>query len=143
MARVKPGQAARVVFRSEPGEDYRGRVVRIGRETDPETREFLVDVQPKNLPEQWSVGQRAEVYIETARKSQATLAPSSFLVKRGDKMGMYVATDGHAKWRPLTLGLHGRETVEAIRDLSPGEIVVMPTNLKAGPLADGRSVRLP
>lgn len=51
-ARVKAGQPARVVFRSEPEVDYRGTVVRIGRETDPETREFLVDVQPAKLPEQ-------------------------------------------------------------------------------------------
>ena len=76
---MKPGQPVRVVFRSEPNVDYRGTVVRIGRETDPETREFLVDVQPTNLPEQWSVGQRAEVYIETLRKSQAVLSLLSSL----------------------------------------------------------------
>ena len=90
-ARIKPGQSARIVFRSEPTVEYRGTVVRIGRETDPETREFLVDVQPQKLPKQWSVGQRAEVYIETARKSQATLVPSSFLVKRGEQTGVFVA----------------------------------------------------
>lgn len=143
MASVKAGQPARVVFRSEPGVDYRGTVVRIGRETDPETREFLVDVKPKDLPEQWSVGQRAEVYIETARKNQATLMPSSFLVRRGDKTGVFVAANGHAQWRPLSLGLYGRETVEITRGLVPGEIIVTPADLKAGPLADGRSVRLP
>ena len=142
-ARLKPGQQARVVFRSEPTVEYRGTVVRIGRETDPETREFLVDVQPEKLPEQWSVGQRAEVYIETQRKSQATLVPSSFLVKRGEQTGVFAAVGGLAQWRPLTLGLEGRETVEVQSGLTPGEIVVAPADPKAGVLADGRSVRLP
>jgi HlyD family secretion protein len=141
-AMVKPGQPARVVFRSEPSVDYRGTVVRIGRETDPETREFLVDVQPEKLPEQWSIGQRAEVYIETERKSDATLVPSQFLVKRGGETGLFVAADGHAEWRAITLGLNGRGTVEVIGGLAPGEIVVAPTDPKAG-LKDGRRVIVP
>jgi multidrug efflux pump subunit AcrA (membrane-fusion protein) len=142
-ARVKPGQPARVVFRSEPSVDYRGTVVRIGRETDPETREFLVDVQPAKLPEQWSVGQRAEVYIETIGKSNATLIPSHLLVKRGGETGVFIAVQGHAEWRAVTLGLQGRETVEIIDGLAPGEIVVAPADPKAGQLTDGRRVILP
>jgi HlyD family secretion protein len=142
-AKIKPGQPARVVFRSEPTVDYRGTVVRIGRETDPETREFLVDVQPEKLPEQWSVGQRAEVYIETERKSQATVVPSTFLVKRGGQTGVFVAVRGRAEWRALKLGLQGRETVEVLDGLTPGEIVVAPSDYSAGSLSDGKSVRVP
>jgi HlyD family secretion protein len=142
-ARVKAGQPARVVFRSEPTVDYRGTVVRIGRETDPETREFLVDVQPEKLPEQWSIGQRAEVYIETIRKSQATLLPSRFLIKRDGEPGVFVAVQGRAQWRMLRLGIQGRENVEVFEGLTPGEIVVLPANSEAGPLTDGRRVRLP
>jgi HlyD family secretion protein len=143
MASVKPGQPARVVFRSEPSVDFRGSVVRIGRETDPETREFVVDVQPAKLPEQWSVGQRAEVFIETACKSQATLLPSRFLVKRDGKPGVFVAVQGRAEWRTLQLGVEGREAVEVIEGLTPGEIVVTPADPKAASLTDGRGVRLP
>jgi HlyD family secretion protein len=142
-ARIKPGQPARIVFRTEPTVEYRGTVVRIGRETDPETREFLVDVQPEKLPEQWSIGQRAEVYIETRRKSDATLVLSSLLVRRGDDTGVFVAIGGQAEWRPLRIGLLGRETVEVLEGLTPGEIVVAPADPQAGQLADGRRVRLP
>jgi len=142
-ARVKPGQPARVVFRSEPSMDYRGAVVRIGRETDPETREFLVDVQPAKLPEQWSVGQRAEVYIQIAAKSQATLLPSRFLVKRDGEPGVFVAVQGRAQWRTLQLGVEGRESVEVLEGVTPGEIVVMPTDLKTGQLTDGQKVTPP
>jgi hypothetical protein len=69
MARLEPGQPARVIFRSEPDRSYPGRVVRLGRETDRETREFVVDVQPEVLPKNWAIGQRAEVYIEAASRT--------------------------------------------------------------------------
>ena len=59
MAVVRPKQPARVVFRARPAESLAGTVVRRSRETDRETREFLVDVAPTKLPADWSVGQRA------------------------------------------------------------------------------------
>lgn len=64
ISKVAPGQKARIVFRSESGKDYPGVVSRIGRETDRETREFLVDVRVNELPKNWTIGQRAEIFIE-------------------------------------------------------------------------------
>ncbi|MCB1208410.1 MAG: HlyD family efflux transporter periplasmic adaptor subunit [Verrucomicrobiales bacterium] len=61
---VNVGQKARIVFRSESGKSYPGVVARIGRETDRETREFLVDVRVNELPKNWTIGQRAEVFIQ-------------------------------------------------------------------------------
>lgn len=65
MPRLAKGQKARVIFRSEPQKNYPGVVSRLGREMDRETREFLVDVRVEQLPVNWAVGQRAEVYIQT------------------------------------------------------------------------------
>ena len=65
MAKLAPGQKARVIFRSEPEKSYPGIVSRLGREMDRETREFLVDVRVNELPKNWTIGQRAEVYIQT------------------------------------------------------------------------------
>jgi RND family efflux transporter MFP subunit len=143
MTELKPGQPARVVFRSASSVSYKGSVVRLGRETDRETREFLVDVRLDRLPEQWSIGQRAEAYIEKARKTRATLLPARFLIKRGGQAGVFVAVDGRAQWRTLKLGIEGRENVEVTGGLQPGEIVVLPADPKAGPLKDERRVRLP
>ena len=41
---LKPDQTARVIFRSEPSRPFPGKVVRLGKEADRETREFIVDV---------------------------------------------------------------------------------------------------
>lgn len=64
MPRLAKGQKARVVFRSEPQKNYPGVVSGLGREMDRETREFIVDVRVEQLPVNWAVGQRAEVYIQ-------------------------------------------------------------------------------
>jgi len=141
MSRLQPGQPARVVFRSQPERSYAGRVVRLGRETDRETRESRVDVAPQELPANWSVGQRAEVYIETLRKRAAAAVPLNFLVWREAQAGAFVAENGRATWRSLTLGLRGREMVEVLEGLTPGEVVLAPAGPRGRQLIEGQRVR--
>jgi HlyD family secretion protein len=143
MAGLATGQSARVVFRSEPGKNYSGEVARLGRETDRETREFLVDVRVKELPKLWTVGQRAEVFIETARKPEAWVIPQRFLRWREGQAGVFVNNHGKAKWRAVTLGLRGRETVEIAQGLAAGESVVAPYDVKQPPLTDGQRIGKP
>jgi HlyD family secretion protein len=140
MAHLQAGQPAEVVFRSEPERFYEGEVVRLGRESDRETREFLVDVLPKKLPRHWSVGQRAEVYIETARKNDVLLMPTRYLMGKVDEPGAFVLVEGKARWRKLALGLRGQQAVEVAAGLQAGEMVVAPLDPKASPLTDGRKV---
>ncbi len=137
------GQPARVVFRSEPDRAYDGRVVRVGREADRESRELLVDVEVSRLPANWAVGQRAEVYLRTARLERVVRLPSRLLMRLpGELEGTYVAADGRARWRQLAVGARGRDTLEIARGLEPGEVVVTP-RAAAGVLTDGQRVVLP
>ena len=124
MPGLATGQTARVVFRSEPAKHYPGTVARLGRETDRETREFLVDVRVTELPKNWTVGQRAEVFVETGRKSEALVIPQGFVQWRAGQPGVFVNDHGQAKWRTVTLGLRGREMVEITQGLSAGEQLV-------------------
>jgi HlyD family secretion protein len=135
------GQKARVVFRSEAAKSYHGEVARLGRETDPETREFLVDVRVDELPANWTIGQRAEVFIETGRKSNALVMPQHFVQWQQGKSGVWVANQGKARWREVTLGLRGHEGVEVTDNLSPGDRVVTPVNQQP-PLKPGQRVKL-
>jgi len=142
MARLRPEQPARVVFRSEPDRSFSGRVVRLGREADRETREFVVDVRVLELPTNWAVGQRAEVYIETGRKDSVPRLPARFLAWRDDAPGVFVAEGGRAVWRPIRIGLRNAEFVEAAEGLQEGETVV--TARKPGTaLADGWRIWTP
>ena len=82
------------LFRSEPDHAYRGEVARLGRQADRETREFTVDVRVLELPKNWAVGQRAEVYIETARKTDVTVLPAEYILWRDEKPGVLVRQRG-------------------------------------------------
>ncbi len=142
MARLKVGQPARVVFRSEPLRRYEGQVARLGRETDRETREFVVDVRVLSLPENWAVGQRAEVYVETDRKNAVPIVPAKFIVRRDERTGVYCLDGGRAVWRAVKLGVHGRDAIQVTHGLSPGDIVLSAAR-PDGPPLDGRRVEMP
>ncbi len=139
-AALQTGQAARVVFRSDV-RDYAGGVVRLGRETDRETREFVVDVRVDELPPNWTIGQRAEVYIETGRTADAVRVPPGFVAWRGRAPGVFVEEGGTARWRTVGLGRPGRRHIEVTQGLESGERVVRPADGTPKPLKDGQRVR--
>ncbi len=139
MARLATGQVARVLFRSEPAREYPGTVARLGREADRETREFLVDVRVTELPANWAVGQRAEVFIQTGRKSGTLVLPPAFIEWREGRPGVLVNRRGKAEWRAVTLGDRGRGLIEVTHGLSAGEQVLRNRDPRQ-PLAPGRRV---
>ena len=142
MAPLRTNQPARVVFRSEPGRTYVGSVARLGRQTDPETREFVVDVRLRELPANWTIGQRAEVYIETGCAANAVVLPAEFLLWRDGQPGVLVNDRGRACWRAVKLGLRGGAAIEVTSGLAAGEEVVAP-GAGANALAlEGRRVRI-
>jgi HlyD family secretion protein len=134
------GQPARIVFRSLPARNFAGEVARLGRETDRETREFLVDVRVKELPPNWTLGQRAEVFIETGRRPDALAVPQRFLQWRDGRPGVFVLAGGKAAWRDVALGLRGRELVEITQGLADGEKVVAPADPRQPALKPGQRV---
>lgn len=141
MAGLSTGQKGRVVFRSEPTKGYAGEVARLGREADRETREFIVDVRVTELPANWAVGQRGEVFIATRSKTDALLIPKPFLVWRDGKPGVFVAASGKARWKPVRLGLAGEENVEVLDGLKEGERVVRLGEGARGALKDGQRIK--
>ena len=141
MTGLKAGQPARVVFRSEPAKNYAGEVARLGREADRETREFVVDVRVKELPDNLTIGQRAEVFIETGHKSGVLLLPPQFIRWREGKTGVFVNDRGQARWRDVTLGLRGLQNVEVTQGLSAGEQIVRPVEGQKQPLTDGQRIK--
>jgi HlyD family secretion protein len=139
MSRIAVGQPARVAFRSEATKTFRGEVARLGRETDRETREFTVDIRVLELPANWAVGQRAEVYIETARSDKANIIPARAVTWREGMAGVFVQRDQTAQWRPVKLGLSNREHVEVLEGVSAGEQILLPPEAAATSI-DGRRV---
>ncbi len=143
MAALAPDQPARVVVRSEPDHPYPGHVVRLGRETDPETREFIVDVAIERLPKQWAIGQRAEVYIETDRIEDVLMVPLTFVAVVEGQRGALVHRDGRAVWTPCEFGMRGRETIELREGIDAGDVLVrLADPAPRVELSDGRRIRI-
>jgi len=134
-------QPARIVFRSSPDKSYKGTVARISPLADRETREFLVDVLIKELPRTWAVGQRAEVYIQTASKDNALLVPSNAVVWQKGKPGLFLNNGGHAKWMNVEIGLQGKESVEIRNGLKAGDVVIWQRDAKKA-ITENRAVRI-
>lgn len=143
MATLSPRQLARVVFRSEPPKWYAGTVARLSPQTDRETREFLVDVNVTELPPVWSIGQRAEVYIQTAKREGVAVVPQRMIIWHEEQAGVFVNDNGRARWREVKLGLRGRDLVEITDGLAVSETVVAPRDAKSGALRDGQALQLP
>lgn len=141
LARLAPGQPARVLFRSEPDIAYAGVVARIGREVDRETRELVVDVRVRELPANWAVGQRAEVYIRTDHREKVTVLPTALVLVRDGEAGVMKVEEGRARWQPVDIGLRGREVVEVLSGLAVGDVVANPAAVRSGVLRDGRRIR--
>ena len=123
---LKVGQVATIVFRSDPKTKLSGKVARISPQADSETREVRVDVAVDHLPQSWAVGQRAEVYIETARKENTTVIPQRVIVWQQGQPGVFVIDNGKAYWLKIVLGIEGKEKVEVDDGLQLGQVVLIP-----------------
>ena len=86
-----------------------------------------MDVRVRELPPNWTIGQRAEVFIETGRNAGALAVPQRFVQWQHGKPGVWIAHHGKATWREVTLGLRGRETVDVVQGLTAGQKVVAPS----------------
>jgi len=139
LGNLKAGQQAKIIFRSAPGVELPGKVARISPQADSETREVLVDIAIDRMPDIWAVGQRAEVYIETARKEDTTVILQRVIVWRQQQPGIYVIEKGKTYWRKIAIGLEGKDKVEVTEGLQPGQVVLIPGSSLP---RDGRAVKV-
>jgi HlyD family secretion protein len=138
---LQTGQKATLIFRSDGTNEVAGQVVRLGRETDRETREFLVDIAPRRLSSNWTVGQRADVFVHTATIPDALSIPERFVHWQDGRTGVFVLVGGRAEWRPVTLGVRGRDRVQIQNGVSGGDRVLVAGSGKT--LRNGQRVALP
>jgi HlyD family secretion protein len=117
-----------------------GHVARLGTEVDRVTEEREVDVTLDRLPDDRFLGQRADVFIETARKRDALRVPSAALVVQEGKTGVFASLDGRARWRPVKLGLRGRKLAEVVGGVSEQDVLVVNPLAGKTPIADGARV---
>jgi len=139
---LKVGLPAFIALRSDVEQTLRGKVARISHEVDRETRELLVDVSFDEVPEKLVFGQRVDLRIELARRTDVVRVPTRVVIQRDGQEGAFVADGGRAEFRALDFGKRGRELIEVTGGLSLDDVVLDPSIAKNKLLKDGQRIRL-
>ncbi|WP_418137819.1 efflux RND transporter periplasmic adaptor subunit [Agrobacterium sp. El2ro-1b] len=124
IASLSQGQDVKITFNSQGELPIDGKVLRIGREVDTETREFTVDITPQRLPSNWAIGQRGIAVIALEGRSDVISVPASAIVRNDGHPGVWTAAGGRASWRPVALGSIGGNLVEVRSGLNKGDVVM-------------------
>ena len=102
---IRVGEPAEIVLRSRPAQRYRGQVARIEPESDRVNEERRIEISFDRLPDNFNLGEQAEVYVTTVRLPQALLVPETVIEGLGKNSGtVWTVEDGHLQRHEVTLG---------------------------------------
>lgn len=137
---IKVGEAADIVLRSLPNQRFKGKVARIEPESDRVNEERRIEIAYDALPENFHLGEQAEVQITTVTLPQALLVPEAAIVGLGKNRGtVWTVEDGHLQQREVALGhrlLDGRyEIIGGMPDKAQ-VVAPLPSGLRAGRAAN-------
>lgn len=138
-AGLTAGQPASIVLRSRPGETFAGKVARIEQLSDAVTEERIAMVAFDTLPAGLTLNEMAEVTVHLPVRSGVLTVPPAALVRHDGNAGVFVATDGRARFRPIKVGMRAETGIEVLDGLGGGEAVIAQ---RARPVADGDRVRV-
>ena len=138
---IKVGEPAEIVLRSYPNQRLQGRVARIEPESDRVNEERRVEVAFDQIPENFNLGEQAEVYITTAHLAQALLVPEAAIIGLSKDHGtVWTVEDGRLQQRSVTLGHRLLDGRDEITDGVPDKALVV-TQLRSG-LRAGRAATI-
>jgi len=138
---IRVGQSATVTLRSNPARPFSARVARIDIESDRVNEERRVYVKCDSCPDEFHLGEQAEILVSVATLEDALLVPMSAVRDMAGNTGrVWILKDGRISDAVLTFGqrtLDGR--LEVVGGLPDGAEVVI--EWKGVPSA-GRSARV-
>jgi HlyD family secretion protein len=112
---IKVGAPADIVLRSLPAKKFSAKVARIEPESDRVNEERRIAIAFDSIPDDFHLGEQAEIYITTMRLPRALLVPEAAIIGLGKNRGtVWTVEDGHLQQREVTFGhrlLDGRYEV--------------------------------
>ena len=125
IAHLQNGLDVDVFFRTLPQQRFGGKICRLWRETDRETREYKVDIALEKLPPNWTLGQRLEVFVKVSAPKQCVNIPANLISWKNNSPFVLCIVDGKIIERPLKLGIRSKDKVEIISGVQAGDKIVM------------------
>lgn len=138
---IEEGQPVEARLRSRPLESFKGRVVRIGLESDRVTEERRVYLRGDNPPARVYLGEQVEFWITVARLDNALLVPSAAVHGYDGRQGTVWTVEDGRLHRRLVQFRHRTEDsrLEIVGGLPANARVV--SRLESG-LREGRAARM-
>lgn len=130
--KVKVGQSTRITTDAVAGEMVEGSIARIAPLLQEASREARLEIEFANPREIFKPGMFINASIEFAVHADATVVPSSSIVKRNDKEGIFIADVENKKalFVPVTVGIISGDMVEILEpDPLEGQVVVLGQHL--------------
>lgn len=133
------GQPARCVADAFPGQPFDATVGFIAPSVDAQRGSVDIRLTVSPVPAFLRQDMTVSVNIETGRRERALVVPNDALgAIDGNRAEVWLATDGRAVRREVTLGLRGLALSEVIEGLAPGDVVLADAS---APVAGGQHVR--
>ncbi len=126
--RLKVGQAATIGGSAFPGEEFRGRIVRIAPLLQEASRQARVEIEVENPKKLLKPGMFVNAQVEFTRRAGVSVVPYNALAKRGGEQGVFLVDMAAqtARFIPVRIGIveAGRVEILEPKDIS-GNVVVL------------------
>lgn len=130
---VRLGLPVKVTIDALPGQVFSGKVHAIDPVVDPVSRNVRVRARIANPAGTLKPGMFARVTADLGGKTQAILLPEQVIVPRADGNYVFLAVNGKADLRKVTLGKREPGRVEIVSGVAAGDIVVLDGQIKLRP----------
>jgi membrane fusion protein (multidrug efflux system) len=115
------------------GEHFTGSVVAVEAAIDAQSRSLVVRGLAENPSGALLPGAFVSVELPIARAAQGILVPAEAIVPSATGQSVYVVRDGKAELQEVEIGLRTRESVEVLRGIDVGDVVVTSNLLRVRP----------
>jgi membrane fusion protein (multidrug efflux system) len=116
-----------------PGQSFSGKVHAIDPVVDPVSRNVRVRARIANPKGQLKPGMFARATADLGGKTSAILLPEQVIVPRSDGNYVFLAVNGKAELRKVTLGKREPGRVEIVSGVAVGDTVVLDGQIKLRP----------
>ncbi|MFN2239228.1 MAG: efflux RND transporter periplasmic adaptor subunit [Thermoanaerobaculia bacterium] len=136
---LREGQTVRLTMRAGEGTSFPARIRQISPVVDTATGTVKLTVEAGEYPSNVRPGAFVSVDIVQQTRPSALVVPKEAVLRELQESHVFVALDGTAKKRTVTLGLEEGDRVEILTGLRAGESVIVAGQ---GGLKDGSPVRV-
>ncbi len=133
LPRVRIGQRISLTVDALPGQRFSGTVHAIDPVVDPVSRNVRVRARIANPKGQLKPGMFARATADLGGRTRAILLPEQVIVPRADGSYVFLAVDGKAELRKVTLGKREPGRVEVVSGVAEGDTVILDGQIKLRP----------